>query len=195
MDIRSLCIYICNTFSQINPVSTPPYKQRFQILAFREWSKHRGSFGAAFSLVEVTLALGIFSFGLIAILGVLPAGLRTAESAFRQNDATSILSSVAASLRGLHWDESGNLVSGGWLEDGGLALPISGTTLYVAADGSITDEPAEASYKLEIASDGDVTWPGVHRARVTLSWPPGAASPPSANTKETVVFARIPERP
>lgn len=192
MTIHWLCAYVWRILTKV-PASNLTFSMSSRMPALQK--PRRFSYRKAFSLVEVTLALGIFSFGLIAVLGVLPVGLSTADSAFRQNDATSILASTAASLRGLHWDETGNLVTGGWLEEGGLALPISGTTFYVAEDGSITDQPGDASYRLKITSNGDTTWPGVHRARLTLSWPPGVASPPSANTKETVVFARIPERP
>src|ERR1700737_1955387 len=54
---------------------------------------------AAFSLVEVTLALGVAAFCLIAILGLLPAGLNTNQTSTRQTTANGILSSIVADLR------------------------------------------------------------------------------------------------
>jgi hypothetical protein len=54
---------------------------------------------ASFSLVEVTLALGVAGFCLIAILGLLPAGLNTNQNSTRQTTANGILSSIVADLR------------------------------------------------------------------------------------------------
>jgi Tfp pilus assembly protein PilV len=52
-----------------------------------------------FSLVEVTLALGVASVGLIAIFGLLPVGLRTNQDAAQQIAAGDILGAVTADLR------------------------------------------------------------------------------------------------
>jgi uncharacterized protein (TIGR02598 family) len=54
---------------------------------------------AGFSLVEVTLALGIAGFCLIALFGLLPLGIQTNQSALSQTAAASVLSSVVADLR------------------------------------------------------------------------------------------------
>jgi uncharacterized protein (TIGR02598 family) len=56
-------------------------------------------FAAGFSLVEVTLALGVAAFCLIALLGLLPLGIQTNQSAISQTAAASVLSSVATDLR------------------------------------------------------------------------------------------------
>ena len=56
-------------------------------------------FPGGFSLVEVTLALGIAAFCVIALLGLLPLGMQTNQSAVSQTAAASILSSVVADLR------------------------------------------------------------------------------------------------
>lgn len=52
-----------------------------------------------FSLVEVTLALGVAGICLLAIIGLLPNGLRANQSAFSQTAAASILSNVVADMR------------------------------------------------------------------------------------------------
>jgi uncharacterized protein (TIGR02598 family) len=57
-------------------------------------------FFAGFSLVEVTLALGVAAFCLIALFGLLPLGVQTNQSSISQTAAVSLLSSVAADLRG-----------------------------------------------------------------------------------------------
>jgi len=61
--------------------------------------KLRGSLSAGFSLVEVTLALGIAAFCLIAVLGLVPVGVQTNRNATSQTTATNILSSVVSDIR------------------------------------------------------------------------------------------------
>jgi uncharacterized protein (TIGR02598 family) len=51
-------------------------------------------------LVEVTMALGIAAFCLIAIFGLLPAGLNSNRAAIDQTTATSIMAQIDADLRG-----------------------------------------------------------------------------------------------
>ena len=54
---------------------------------------------AAFSLVEVTLALGVAAFCMIAVFGLLPVGVQTNQRATSQTSATSIMANVIADLR------------------------------------------------------------------------------------------------
>jgi uncharacterized protein (TIGR02598 family) len=54
---------------------------------------------SAFSLVEVTLALGIAAFCLIAVFGLMPVGVQTNRNATSQTAATNILSSVVSDIR------------------------------------------------------------------------------------------------
>jgi type II secretory pathway pseudopilin PulG len=56
-------------------------------------------FTSAFSLVEVTLALGVASFCLITVFALLPIGVLTNRNATSQTRATNILSSVIADIR------------------------------------------------------------------------------------------------
>jgi type II secretory pathway pseudopilin PulG len=54
---------------------------------------------AAFSLVEVTLALGIAAFCLLVLLGLLPAGVKTQQNSIQQTTANQIISTIFSSLR------------------------------------------------------------------------------------------------
>jgi len=54
---------------------------------------------AAFSLVEVTMALSVCAFCLLAIFGLLPIALQSNQAAVQQTAANGILSAVAADLR------------------------------------------------------------------------------------------------
>jgi uncharacterized protein (TIGR02598 family) len=53
----------------------------------------------AFSLVELTLALGLAALCLIAVFGLMPVGVQTNRNATSQTVATNILSSVVSDIR------------------------------------------------------------------------------------------------
>jgi Tfp pilus assembly protein PilV len=53
----------------------------------------------AFSLVEVTLAMGVAAFCLLAVFGLMPIGVQTNRNATSQTRATNIMAAVIADLR------------------------------------------------------------------------------------------------
>lgn len=53
----------------------------------------------AFSLVEVTLALGIASFCLLALVGLLPVGIQATSDASEETQVTNLISEVVADLK------------------------------------------------------------------------------------------------
>jgi uncharacterized protein (TIGR02598 family) len=53
----------------------------------------------AFSLVEVTLALGIAAFCLIAVFGLMPIGVQTNRNATSQTAGTNVIAAVLADIR------------------------------------------------------------------------------------------------
>ena len=53
----------------------------------------------AFSLVEVTLALGVAAVSLLAIFALLPVGIKTNQVAIEQTASTDVLSAIIADLR------------------------------------------------------------------------------------------------
>ena len=57
----------------------------------RSWS--------AFSLIELTLALGVAAFCLLAVFGLIPVGVQTNRNATSQTAATNIIALVVADLR------------------------------------------------------------------------------------------------
>jgi uncharacterized protein (TIGR02598 family) len=59
----------------------------------------RNLFFAGFSLVEVTFALGVAAFCLLALFGLLPLGLQANQNSIAQTAAASVLSSVITDLR------------------------------------------------------------------------------------------------
>jgi uncharacterized protein (TIGR02598 family) len=54
----------------------------------------RTASNAGFSLIEVVIALGIFSFCIVAIVGLLPVGMNSVRSVSNENNAIHIASSI-----------------------------------------------------------------------------------------------------
>jgi len=53
----------------------------------------------AFSLVEVTLALGVAAIALLAIFGLLPVGINNNQASIQQTAATNIATGIIADLK------------------------------------------------------------------------------------------------
>jgi uncharacterized protein (TIGR02598 family) len=54
---------------------------------------------AAFSLVEITLAMGVAAFCLLVVVGLLPVALQSQRMSVQQTRANEIISQIAADLR------------------------------------------------------------------------------------------------
>lgn len=63
----------------------------------------------AFSLVEVTLALGIVTFAMLSVVGVLPTALASGKQSLDQNRAAAIASTLFASFRSQPFSKVGYL--------------------------------------------------------------------------------------
>ncbi len=70
----------------LNRYARPPYRRC-------------DSRAAAFSLVELVLALGIVAFCLFAVFGLMPVGMQTNRNATSQTAATNIIAAIVADLR------------------------------------------------------------------------------------------------
>jgi uncharacterized protein (TIGR02598 family) len=60
--------------------------------------KQRPSHTVAFSLIEVTLALGITAFCLLTVFALLPVALKTQQASIQQTTANTIASQIVADL-------------------------------------------------------------------------------------------------
>jgi len=65
----------------------------------------------AFSLVEVTLALGVAAFSLLLLFGLLPVALKAQQASIHQTTANKILSEIVSDMRAavrIHGNGNGN---------------------------------------------------------------------------------------
>ena len=155
----------------------------------------------AFSLVEVTLALGVAAFCLIAVFGLLPVGLQTNRNATSQTVATNIIAFVVADLRANYK----TTIPGTWFSPLLCITLGTSTTLYFdsqsQARGNLdgTTYPCSAQiisaiqtrYRVNITfppSTGNLTY-----ADLKVTWPAGAdpvTTTPSGSAEMFAAFDR-----
>jgi len=140
---------------------------------------------AGFSLVEVVLALGVAAFCLLALLGLLPIGLKTQRASANQTKANAIISQAVQFLRADVRLPPGQTkkAQGGWANLNGhwqsQAVP---DTLFFTNDGnqngyaqvtnpnSLPAAPAGAVFRATITYLFPPT-ATTSIAKITVSWP------------------------
>ena len=139
----------------------------------------------SFSLVELTLALGVASFCLIAVSGLLSVGIRTSQDAISETASASILSAVIADLRATPETTTTSPQFG--LNFG------SPTTLYFDSNGRSATMTA-SRYRLTISFPANPT--GMYAAtfaHLKVSWPAPvnpATTPPAGFVESFAAFDR-----
>jgi uncharacterized protein (TIGR02598 family) len=140
---------------------------------------------AAFSLLEVVIALGVITVGIVGILAVFPTALQTGHSAQNETRAAHVAQSVFGSLVAQAPSQFSSVQIR--LSDGTPAPAINLTTtasypLYADNDGRLTNSAANASYLITIYTNSSV--PGfsdpasANQVTVRVAWP---ANAPAAN--------------
>jgi uncharacterized protein (TIGR02598 family) len=123
----------------------------------------------AFSLVEVVLALGVASFALLAIIGMLPIGANTQQDSMRETIAANIGTAIINDLN------QADTVSALYQID----LNQGRTECYLTESGILTTAPKASDYKavINLARSGNLT-----QGSATISWPATAPKPPGSIT-------------
>lgn len=136
----------------------------------------------AFSLVEVTLALGVAAISLIAIFGLLVTGTQTNHTAIEQSSSCDLLTAVAADLCAT---SKATTTSTQFR----IAIGTDATLFFNAAGQSTTIDAARYRLKIRFpASPGgrSATW--VH---LRMTWParldPDLGTSVNFGTAETFV--------
>lgn len=120
----------------------------------------------AFSLVEVTLALGIAAFCLIAVFGLMPVGVQTNRNATSQTAATNIIAAVVADLRAT---PRTNLTSSQF----GITFGTNPSPLYFDSSGQFTSAlTTNSRYQLNVTWNSAPT--GLRYADLKITWPAAA---------------------
>ena len=131
---------------------------------------------SAFSLVELTLAIGIAAFCLIAVFGLMPVGVQTNRNATSQTAAASILSNVIADMRATPTNSTTSVQYG-------IAFSTNSTTrLYFDGQGQFaTSLGANSRYRLTVTIPTNPAGPNAATfANLKVTWP--AAVDPTTTT-------------
>ena len=128
---------------------------------------------SGFSLVEVTLAVGIAGFCLLAIVGMLPVGLSNNKNSINQSAAANLARSIVADLRAAKITGSSNQSPQYALV---FSTPTAQTT-YFGEDGTQMSSPAAGGYRSTTTIDtSKIPVP----VKIKITWP-AAASEASAS--------------
>ena len=143
--------------------------------------KHAVRQDAAFSMVEIVLALGVAAFALIAVMGMLPVAVKVQQASVQQTKANAVMSQAIDFLRADVRLPPGQVkkAQGDWTNLNGhwqsVAVP---DTLFFTNDGkqngygtgSAPAAPADAVFRATITYLFPPT-ATTSIAKITVSWP------------------------
>lgn len=126
---------------------------------------------SGFSLIEVVLAIGIVSFALLAVVGLLPVGMKSTQSAREQIAAANVLNSIANALRSA--EKNGNSFSNQFAGED-IVYSTNGGNFTVEWDsldlnGQSNSTSARLRARLVISSPTNSTSHG--HALISIAWP------------------------
>src|SRR6266498_4270636 len=114
----------------------------------------------AFSLVELTFAIGVAAFCLIAVFGLMPIGVQTNRNATSQTAATNIIASVVADMRATQGATSAQY---------GIQFGTPRTLYFDGAGQFTTVLGANSRYRVGITFPW--TSGNTYGANIKVSWP------------------------
>lgn len=136
----------------------------------------------AFSLVEVTLAIGIVSFALLAVMGLLPVGLQSVKNASEQAGAASVLNSLSDAIRNAQssTNNAGVVAYSASFAGKNVSFstsPINETWDSLTLEGTTNSQTRRLVARLDLIAPPTQTTPG--RGTVSVAW--SAAANPTWN--------------
>lgn len=95
---------------------------------------HRRAGKIGFSLVEVVVAMGIVTFSLVAMLGLMPVGLSTLRQSMDRNAEAQILGQISSELFATSFDRLGEYAgkSPYYFDGEGQPVPSAQSAIYSA---------------------------------------------------------------
>jgi uncharacterized protein (TIGR02598 family) len=92
---------------------------------------------SGFSLVEITIALGILAFALVGIMGLFPVAMKSATESQRETRATFIAGSLIGELQANSPTNTFLVANTNWAENASGRVPVNlsaNSTHYIAFD-------------------------------------------------------------
>ena len=140
----------------------------------------RAASRSAFSLTEVVIALGVVSFALIAIFGLLPVGLKTVKNANEQAAAANLLGAIADAVRNASTNGSATTYSYS-IAGQGIAYTIGGasntiTLTNLTLEGATATNILSARLKAVVVISPPANIMTNGRALISVAWPATASN-------------------
>lgn len=149
-----------------------------------------------FSLLEVAIALSVAAFCLLAVIGLIPAGIASSRASSEQTRAIAIANAVEEDLRATPLRNPAAYPAVGTLYSPrfGIAVPAlstSPTNLFLSEDGNPTGVPS-ARYRVTVTGptqpSGAVRGGSV--ASVRVSWPATAETNMAGSVETLIILDR-----
>jgi len=130
---------------------------------------------SGFSLVEVTLALGVAGFCMLAIVGLLPVGLSANRNSIGQSAAANLARGIVADLRAAKNTTNPNQSP----QYAILFSTAAPQTTYFSDDGTTASSPPAGGFQATTTINGNSVPASV---KIRITWPAAvpAASAPDA---------------
>jgi len=152
-----------------------------------------------FTLIEVSIALAVASFSLVAIFGLLPVGINSDKASVEQTNVTNILNAVMADLRST--PNPAPVGAAGTSPVFGIPIPAATATapagtgasnptkkLYIAEDGQPLTSATGARYQLNVWMTPAATGTRIATTgRLLVTWPAPAAPADALGSMEAFV--------
>lgn len=143
-------------------------RPRPQVLSLGSSSLASPRSGRGFSLVEVTLAMAIVSFGVLSVVSTMPGGMEMLRNSVNDTVESRIAQEVLAKLQGSDWSDTANLTS------------YDGSLCYFDGQGN----------ELTALGGSEPGWT-VYTARIVVSSTPPALPSPTAAPSDYLRQVRI----
>jgi uncharacterized protein (TIGR02598 family) len=140
-------------------------------IAFKTGNHH------GFSLVEVVIAIGIVSFAVLAIMGLLPTGLKTVKNSNEQAAAANVACAIAEAIRAgsssWTYDETTNRY------DNNINVMLTNLTLEGVRASGNADPRFTAVVVFSSAPTIAPPPASLGSAMISVAWPSGARPNPA----------------
>ncbi len=128
------------------------------------------SASSGFSLVEITLALGIVAFVLIAVLGLFSVGLDSSRRSASDTVISQVVNQVLSDIRTPALPAPGSAALEFYYNEKGATVPqqeaVYKVSLYTQSPGAVLPDTGSRLYLIRL----DISWPGgstvVHASRL-----------------------------
>jgi len=148
--------------------------------------KRTRNFHAAFSLVEVVIALGIVSVVIFGVMGLIPSGMKMFRDSNDQSGGANLLNSLSDSIReavttnGTNYSWTYNGSNYGYVING---APVTNTLTAVTLQGGAATNTLDQQLKAVVVITPPPTLWSEGSAMISVAWPASVGATWSATSQ------------